>query len=227
MSGRYHPVDTQRSHWSALACAFPSRCTILVRILLSTICSCGAADHGIVLACYPDVHWIDCHNTVHPRDLAKLSGHTESYPDLRRHHLAAIDIALPVLEHPISILADTATQAESILLVQSDRCHHRINSYCRLHDESGWRLRRDLGPGVPSPRLTKILADHVKYDGYHRELGNNGHERCRFHSISEETKRGVLARLLPSANLPNPGTVRHHLDLVSEGCVLKIYLGSC
>lgn len=215
MPGRYHPVDSQWSDWSALACTFPHRCKILIWILPRKICSRGPTDHSIILARYTNVHRIYRHNTVHPRDLAKLSGYTKPYPYISWHHLTAIDIALPILEHSVPDSTDTAAQVEGLFLVQGDRRYHRIDRHRRLHDEFGRRFWRHLGPGIPSPRLAKILVDNVKHDGHHWELGNNGHERCRLHSISEEAKRRVLARILPSTYLPYPGTVWHYFNFLS------------
>lgn len=98
---------------------------------------------------------------MHPCHLAKLPGHTQSHSDIGRHHITAVDLTLPVLEHPIPILAHSAPQAQSLLLVQSSRRDRGFDRHCRLYDEYGWRVGRYLESRIPSTRYAEIVVDHV------------------------------------------------------------------
>ena len=223
--GRHDTVDIERRDRSTPPRPVSCGSTFVVWFLLCAVRSGGQIDHGSVLARYPDIHWIDGNNAMHSRYLAKLPGHTKPHTGVGGHHLPAAHLALLVLEHPVAIPPYSAAQAQDLLLVQSDRRDHRIDSHRRIHDQRSGRNRRHLGPRIPSPRRSEIVVDHVQYDGNHGQLGNDGHQCRRFHALLEEAEWRLLAGILLADHLFATRSVWHHFYFFGKGRLREVHLG--
>ena len=98
----------QWSHRRPLTRAIPGCDSVVLRILLCSLCRHHSHVHGTVLACNPNLCRIHRNDSMYQSYMAKLPGHSEPSTGIGGNYLAAAYLAFHLLEHTVSVSANPA-----------------------------------------------------------------------------------------------------------------------